>query len=62
MGGSSKPKPAPILPEAPVMPDVESSVSATDKGRWKAGRQNLLTGPGGLNTPAPTAPKTLLGA
>lgn len=63
-GGGSAPKPAPMLPQAPVTPDVQSSMSGVDaKGRKrKAAGGTILTGSQGVVQGAPTAQKTLLGA
>lgn len=70
------PKAPPALPELPVAPDATAETKAADEAATKAGiaaRQKaeapnrrgfagtLLTGPAGVQAPAPVAYKSLLG-
>lgn len=63
----------PSIPAAPAAPppmpkesdpSVKAAVDAEEaRRRAMQGRKStILTGPAGLNTPAPTMPKTILGA
>jgi hypothetical protein len=66
-GSPNAPAPPAALPEAPTMPDANSSASASaaDKRRRRAavggGNSTILTGPRGVETGGATAAKTLLG-
>lgn len=59
---ASTPKPPPVLPEAPVAPNVTGSTSAADASRRRrtSAMGTLLTGPGGT-TNATGGGLTLLG-
>lgn len=57
------PPPPTLPPQAPeeVSPAIASAREQARRKRAGAARETLLTGPSGLNTPASTARKALLG-
>lgn len=64
MGSAPKaPAPAPSLPEAPVLPNTDSSLSGTAESRRRTqANSTVLTSARGLGTTSSGASKTLLGS